>query len=67
MDFVITLTPLDAPNVHGLRFHQVRAIRHGGEPAMDYCSKGGSALLQDKRYTNPHFFARDDRIKGNRF
>jgi hypothetical protein len=34
---------------------------------MDYCSKGGSKLLQEKRYANPRRFVRDDRIDDNHF
>jgi hypothetical protein len=34
---------------------------------MDFCSKGGSTLLQGKRYVNPRLFARDEQIEGNRF
>jgi hypothetical protein len=53
-------SPPDAHVVRWLCFHQARAIHRGGEPTMDYYSKGGSALLQDKRYSNPRLFARDD-------
>jgi hypothetical protein len=67
MNYVVALPPPDAPIVRGLRFHQARAIRQGGEPTVDYTSKGGSKQLHDKRYANPRLFARDDRIEGNRF
>lgn len=60
-------SPPDAPIVCGLCFHQARVIRRGGEPTMDFCSKGGSTLLQGKRYVNPRLFARDEQIEGNRF
>jgi hypothetical protein len=66
-DTVTDLPPHDAPIVRRLRFHEARTVRRGGEPPVDYCSKGGSAMLQDKRYANPCLFVRDDRIEGNHF
>jgi hypothetical protein len=67
MGYVVDLPPPNALVICGLHFRQDRAIRHGGEPDVDYCSKGGSATLQDKRYVNPCNFMRDDRIEWNRF
>lgn len=67
MGYVVDLPPPNALVICGLHFHQDRAIRHGGEPDVDYCSKGGSPTLQDKRYANPCNFMRDDRIEWNRF
>jgi hypothetical protein len=67
MDYITALPPPDAHIARRLHFHQAHAIRCGGVPAMDYCSKGGSKLLQEKRYAKPHRFMRDDRIDGNHF
>lgn len=66
-DTVTALHLPDASVIHGLHLHEAHAVRHGGKPLVDYYSKGDSAMLQDKRYANPHLFARDDWVEGNHF
>jgi hypothetical protein len=55
-DTVTDLHLPDASVIHRLRLHEAHAVRHGGKPLMDYYSKGGSAMLQDKGYANPVSF-----------
>jgi hypothetical protein len=45
VDYATALPLPDARVVHGLRFHEARDVRRGGEPPVNYCIKGGSALL----------------------